>query len=68
MAFNAFQLLPRHISTEIMHNSEVFTAKVYSKKTLIKGNNLAELRWDIYLEDLKKKYTKNGSANVKNRK
>ena len=35
-----------------MHSLEVFAAKVYIKKTL-KGNNLAELRWDISLEDLK---------------
>ena len=37
-----------------MHNLEVFTTKVCSKKTP-KGNNLAELPWDIYLKDLKKK-------------
>ena len=50
-----------------MHNLEVVTAKVYSKKTL-KGNNLAEIRWDIYLKDLKKKDIKIESANVRNRK
>ena len=43
------------------------TAKVYSKKTL-RGNNLTELSWNIYLKDLKKQDTKNESANVKNRK
>ena len=32
------------------------------------GNNLAELPWDEYLEDLKKKDIKNESANVKSRK
>ena len=49
-----------------MHNLDVFTAKVYGKKTGI-GNNLTELRWNIYLKDLKKKDIKNESANVKNR-
>ena len=37
-----------------MHNLEVFTPKVYSKKT-VKGNNVTELRWNICLKDLKKK-------------
>ena len=55
----AFQSLPRHVNTEIMHNLEVFDAKVYSKKTHKKGNNLAELRWNINLKDLKKKDIKN---------
>ena len=32
-----------------MHNLEVFTAKVYSKKAL--GNNLAELCWNIYIPE-----------------
>ena len=32
------------------------------------GNNLEELPWDMYLEDLKKKDIKNESANVKSRK
>ena len=47
-----------------MHNLEVFTTKVCSKKTP-KGNNLAELPWDIYLKDSKKKDNENESANVK---
>ena len=56
--FKAFQSLPRHVNAEIMHNLEVFKAKVYSKKTLT-GNDLAELRWKINLKDLKKKDIKN---------
>ena len=48
-----------------MHSLEVFTAKVYSKKTL-KGNNLAELRRNIYLKHFKKRYMKNEKQ--KNRK
>ena len=47
-----------------MHNLEVFATKVYSKKTP-KGNNLAELPWDIYLKGLKKKDNENEGANVK---
>ena len=47
-----------------MHNLEVFTTKVCSKKTP-KGNNLAELPWDIYLKDSKKKDNENESASVK---
>ena len=42
----ALQLIPRHINTKIMHNLEVFAAKVCNKKTL-KGNNPSELIWDI---------------------
>ena len=34
IVFKAFQSLPRHVNTEIMHSLEVFTAKVYSKKHL----------------------------------
>ena len=49
-----------------MHNLDVLTAKVYGKKTGI-GNNLTELRWNIYLKDWKKKDIKNESASVKNR-
>ena len=37
-----------------MHKLDVLTAKVSSKKTR-QGNNLAELRWNVYLKDLKKK-------------
>ena len=48
-----------------MHNLIVFTAKVCGKKTL-KGINLAELRWNIYLKDFKKKDIKNQKQ--KNRK
>ena len=32
--FKAFQLLPRHVNTKIMHDLEVFTTKVYIKKQL----------------------------------
>ena len=54
--------------TRITPNTDSFyVVKVYSKKTL-KGNNLAELCWNIYLKDLKKKNIKNESVNVKNRK
>ena len=53
--FKAFQLLPRHFNTEIMHKLDVLTAKVWSKK-ILQGNNLAELRWNVYLKDLKKKH------------
>ena len=42
-----------------MHNLEVFTAKVYSKRNTKKGNSLAELRCNINLKDLKKKDIKN---------
>ena len=42
--FEAFESLRRHVNTKIMHNLEVLTAKVCSKKSL-KGNDLAELRW-----------------------
>ena len=63
--FKAFQPLPRHVNAEIMHNLEVFTTKVYSKK-ILKGNNLAELCWNIYLKDLKKKDIEN--LKQKNRK
>ena len=38
----------------MMHKLDVLTAKVWSKKTR-QGNNLAELRWNVYLKDLKKK-------------
>ena len=61
--FEAFQLIARHINTEIMHNLEVFAAKVCNKITL-QGSNPSELLWDIYFENLKK----NESGNVKNRK
>ena len=47
-----------------MHNLEVLAGEVCNKKTL-KGNILAELRQNIYLEDLKKKDIKTESANVK---
>ena len=36
-----------------MHNLKAFTPKVYSKKTL-KSSKLAELCWDIYLNNLEK--------------
>ena len=52
--FKAFQLLLRHVNTKMMHKLDVLTAKVWSKKTR-QGNNLAELRWNVYLKDLKKK-------------
>ena len=42
--FEAFESLRRHVNTKIMHNLEVLTAKVCSKKSL-KGNDLAELCW-----------------------
>ena len=42
--FKAFESLRRNVNTKIMHNLEVLTAKVCSKKSL-KGNDLAELRW-----------------------
>ena len=42
--FKAFESLRRHVTTKIMHNLEVLTAKVCSKKSL-KGNDLAELCW-----------------------
>ena len=32
--FKALQLLPKHVNTKIMHNLEVFTPKMYSKKHL----------------------------------
>ena len=68
--FKVLQLITRHINTKIInykYNLEVFAAKVYNKK-IPKGKSYAEPRWDIYLEDLKKKDIKNESANVKNRK
>ena len=33
-AFETFQLIPRQINTEIMHNLEVFAVKVCNKKYL----------------------------------
>ena len=41
---------------------------LFMKGTSLKGNNLEELRRDMYLGDLKKKDIKNESANVENRK
>ena len=52
--FKAFLSLLTHVNTKIMQNLEVFTAKVYSKKT-VKSNNVTELRWNVCLKDLKKK-------------
>ena len=66
IGFKQRLLFPKHVNTEIVHNLEVFTAKVFSKTTL-NGNNLAELCRNIYMKDLKKKDIKNDSANVKNR-
>ena len=42
-----------YLGIPLMHNLEVFAAKVYSKKTF-KGNILADLRWDVYLHGLLK--------------
>ena len=46
-----------------MHNLEVFTAKGYSSKTL-KDKNLLELRWNIFLADLKKRDIKSENASA----
>ena len=46
-----------------MHNLEVFTAKGYSSKTL-NDKNLLELRWNIFLVDLKKRDIESENASA----